>query len=375
MPIPEKPTLFIVDGSVAVTGALVSAARQARLLAGQVETVLVLPRGHRVEPQRTAPFARVIALPIVPLRRSLFSVLAYVPALMISAVLLRREMRRLGCDRVQLNDFYLLHGALLRLLGFRGRIVTFVRIDPTRFGIPGRIWLAAARWSSTEMVAVSRFIQSLLGPRSPTRLIYGQSTPFAPRDADPRPAQPLFLFVGNYIEGKGQDLAVQAFHRIAGRFPAASLRFVGGDMGLDKNRLFRQRVERLAADGPGSGRIEFRGAASDLRSDYLEAFAALNFSASESFSNTCLDASAAALPIVATRCGGPEEIIEDGKTGFLVPVGDVAAMVERMAWLLDHPAEAASMGAAGQALVGERFSDGKALAGFSASLGLAPPAA
>ena len=372
---PELPTLVIVDGSVAVTGALVSAARQAHLLAGEVDTILVLPRGHRIEPQRTAEFARVITVPIVPLRKTLRSVLTYLPALVIGSVLLRREMRRLGCERLQLNDFYLLHGAMLRLLGFRGRIVTFVRIDPTRFGLAGRIWLAAARWASTEMVAVSRFIQSILGPRCPTRLIYGQSSHFAPRNSASCSATRMFLFVGNTIEGKGQDLAVDAFHRIAGNYPAARLRFIGGDMGLEKNRLFRQRIERAAAEGPVAERIEFADASDDLRPDYREAFAALNFSASESFSNTCLDASAAALPLIATRCGGPEEIVEDGETGFLVPVGDVGAMAERMAWLLDHPEQAAAMGAAGQALVAERFSEEKALAGFRASLDLPSRAA
>jgi glycosyltransferase involved in cell wall biosynthesis len=367
-----KPTLLIVDGSVAITGALVAAARQAQLLADDVDTVLVLPRNHQVEQQSVQDFAKVITLPIVPLRRSVRSVLAYFPALLVGGLMLRREMRRLGCERLQLNDFYLLHGAMLRLLGFRGRIVTFVRIDPTRFGLAGRFWLAAARWSSTELVAVSRFIQSLLGPNFPTRLIYGQGSHFAPRDATATSAEPMFLFVGNIIEGKGQDLAVQAFHRVAGQYPAARLRFVGGDMGLEKNRLFRRRLEALAANGPAAGRIEFRGATTNLSPDYAEAYAALNFSASESFSITCLDASAAGLPLVATRCGGPEEIVDDGKTGFLVPVGDVAAMAERMAWLLDHPDRAAAMGAAGRALVAERFSADEARAGFRSSLGLGP---
>jgi glycosyltransferase involved in cell wall biosynthesis len=366
------PILVIVDGSVAVTGALVAAARQAELLAGEVDTVLVLPRGHRIDPRRTAAFARVIAMPIVPLRRTLISLVTYLPALVASSILLRREMRRLGCDRLQLNDFYLLHGAMLRLLGFRGRIVTFVRIDPRRFGLVGRLWLAAAHWSSTELVAVSRFIQSLLGPRFPSRLIYGQGSLFTQRDASPPPAAPLFLFVGNTIEGKGQDQALRAFQQIAALYPAARLRFVGGDMGLDKNRRFREQLERDAAEGAAADRIEFRGETMDLEGNYRDAFAALNFSASESFSFTCLDASAAGLPLVATRCGGPEEIVEDGKTGFLLPVGDIAAMAERMAWLLDHPEEAASMGAAGQALVAERFSDAQALAGLRAALGLQP---
>lgn len=360
----RRPMLFIVDGSIAVTGALVAAERQAELLADEIETILILPRGHQVPPDRTRAFAEVIDLPIVNLRMSLAGVLLYAPALIVASFQLRRAMRRHGCERLQLNDFYLLHGAILRALGFGGRIVTYVRIDPTRFGVMGRIWLAAARWCSTEIVAVSRFIQRLLGQDTPTRLNYGQ-TSTKPRAVQLQPlASPLLLYVGNYISGKGQDDAVAAFHLVVKRFPAARLRFVGGDMGLDKNRLFREELERAAANGPAPDQIEFLGHSDNVAADYAEAFAALNFSNSESFSNTCLDASAASLAVIATRCGGPEEIIDDGVSGFLVPVGDVAAMAERMSWLLNHPKEADEMGAAGRRLVTDRFSPERAKANF-----------
>lgn len=360
-----KLSLFIVDGSVDVTGALVSAARQAALLKDIVDTILVLPRGHQVPSAPIAAFAEVIHLPIVNLRRSAASVILYLPALIVSSVMLRQRMRRRGCERLQLNDFYLAHGAVLRLLGFGGRIVTFVRIDPTRFGIAGRLWLAAARWSSTELVAVSRFIRRLLSPAFPSRLIYEQVSPGSAADRRPASRPPILLFVGNLIEGKGQEHAVAAFNRIAPRYPDARLRFVGGDMGLDKNRVFRARLEQLANDGPAGDRTEFHGASNDLAEHYAAAFAAINFSESESFSITCLDGSAAGLPVIATRCGGPEEIIEDGRTGFLVPVGDVTAMAERMAWLLDHPDETAAMGEAGRELVAERFSPRLSRTAFS----------
>ena len=367
----RKPTLFIVDGSIDVTGALVSASRQAMLLKDRVDTILVLSSFHRVPVERSSAFAEVITLPFVLPRKQIINLLFYFPALLLSSIQLRLAMHRRGCERLQLNDFYLLHGAVLRLLGFRGRIATFVRIDPTRYGVAGKIWLAAARWCSTEVVAVSLFIQSLLGENYPTRLIYGQVSLAKLVVAEPDAGQPLFLFVGNTIEGKGQEHAVEAFNRIATRYPAARLRFVGGDMGLEKNKLFRARLEQLAEDGPARDRIEFHPASNDVGSHYATAFAAINFSESESFSITCLDGSAVGLPVIATRCGGPEEIIEDGRTGLLVPVGDVAAMAVRMTWLLDHPADAAAMGAAGRARVAERFAPEQAKAALSEMLALA----
>lgn len=365
-----KPSLFIVDGSVDVTGAVVSAARQAKLMRDELDTILVLSSFHRVPPERLTAFAAVITLPFVSPRKKILNVMGYFPALLLSAIQLRRAMRRWHCDRLQLNDFYLLHGEVLRRLGWRGRIVTFVRIDPTRYGRLGKVWLTAARRCSTEIVAVSRFIQALAGPQTRTRLVYDQVDLAEVEIAKPNLARPLILFVGNLIEGKGQEVAIAAVHRIAERFPTARLRLVGGDMGLEKNRQFAARLKRLAADGPAAERIEFAGPSNDLAPHYAGAFAALNCSESESFSITCLDGSAAGLPVVATKCGGPEEIIKDGETGFLVPVGDTKAIAERLDWLLDNPAEAAAMGRVGRALVSERFSPERARAAFGELMAL-----
>jgi glycosyltransferase involved in cell wall biosynthesis len=352
----SRPVLFIVEGATHVTGALVSASQQALLMADEVDTVLVLPDRHRIPADRTQAFSEVIRLPIVAPRKNIGALVTYFPALLTCCLQISREMRRRGCNRLQLNDFYLLHGAVLRLLGFRGVIATFVRIDPARYGLIGKGWLLAARWSSTELVAVSRFIQCALGPRFPTRLIYSPASidPVPLPQADPD--KPMILFVGNYIEGKGQEHAVNAFNSIAPRYPHSRLRFVGGDMGLDKNRAFRARIERMAASGPAPDRIEFVDFSNDLTTHYAAASVAINFSESESFSITCIDASASGLPVVATRCGGPEEIIMDGETGFLVPRGDVDVMAARLAWLLDHPAEAKRMGVAGRSRVGSIFS-------------------
>lgn len=360
---PPAP-LIIVDGSVDVTGAFISAAAQARMLSGRVPTILVLPKGHRVPATRTTDFKQVCPIPMVALRKTLISLCLYLPALLLSSIHLRLLISRTRCQRVQFNDFYLPQGALLRLMGYRGLIVTFVRIDTRRFGLAGRIWLAAARWSSDDIVSVSRFIQATLLPTTPSRLIYGETNvdPF-PRSR-PDLSRPTFLYVGNYIRGKGQEHAIAAFNRIAKLHPASRLRFVGGDMGLDKNIQFRAELVQLAKAGPAADRIEFFGQANDLSHYFSDAYAALNFSESESFSRTCLEASAAGLAVIATRCGGPEEIIDHQQTGFLVECGDVESMAERMDWLLNHPEETKTMGDAGRSLIQRRFSRRKATKAF-----------
>ncbi len=69
-----------------------------------------------------------------------------------------------------------------------------------------------------------------------------------------------------------------------------------------------------------------------------------------------LEAMASGLPVVSTRCGGPETVVTEGQTGFLVPVGDAPALVARIGTLLDSDAMRRAMGAAGRRVVVERFS-------------------
>jgi glycosyltransferase involved in cell wall biosynthesis len=61
-------------------------------------------------------------------------------------------------------------------------------------------------------------------------------------------------------------------------------------------------------------------------------------SRSEGFSIPVLEAMACGCVVVATDCGGPKDVIEDGVNGFLVPVGDVKAIVSRVHLLLDDAA-------------------------------------
>jgi glycosyltransferase involved in cell wall biosynthesis len=69
----------------------------------------------------------------------------------------------------------------------------------------------------------------------------------------------------------------------------------------------------------------------------------------ETFGRTLIEAMAQGVPVVATKSGGPEEIVEDGTSGYLVEVGDSEAIAEKMALLLSDPLLAQTMGAAGRA--------------------------
>lgn len=79
-------------------------------------------------------------------------------------------------------------------------------------------------------------------------------------------------------------------------------------------------------------------------------------SSSEGFSIATIEAMATGLPVVATRCGGPEEIIEHQKTGLLVATGDSNALAASLKSLIANPKLAAELAGAGRKHVESVFS-------------------
>lgn len=348
-----KPLICILDASIGVTGALVAARREAELLADRARFILAVPDTFEADPSETAAFESVVRLPIRPLRRSLASAMGYLPGLLQSGRALKLLLEEKGCSRLQVNDFYLAEAWIARRLGYRGRIATWVRIDPRRFGQAGKWWMARARAASDEMVTVSQFIQDRIPRDLRAELVYDP----APRAQTASPKGERFLFLGNYTRGKGQDVAIRAFHRLAPDFPDATLVMHGGTFGLAKNEEFRRELEALASNGPGAKRIMVGGYASDPQAMFANALATVNCSESESFSLTCQEAAAHGLPVIATRCGGPEEIIDDGVTGFLVSVGNEAEVEVCMRRLLQEPGLARSMGHRAHSCMQEKFGE------------------
>jgi glycosyltransferase involved in cell wall biosynthesis len=75
----------------------------------------------------------------------------------------------------------------------------------------------------------------------------------------------------------------------------------------------------------------------------------------ESFGLTAIEALAVETPVVATRCGGPEEIVVDGVSGLLIPVKDSRALADAIVRLLLDPKLARRLGVSGRDHVGEHF--------------------
>jgi len=118
----------------------------------------------------------------------------------------------------------------------------------------------------------------------------------------------------------------------------------------------RAEVERLARELGIADRVTLLGYVPDVGDWYAAFDAFLLTSANEGAPVVAIEAQAAGVPVVATDAGGTRTVVDDGETGFVVPVGDVDALVARLHELQDDPGLRARLGAAGAERMRSRFS-------------------
>lgn len=103
--------------------------------------------------------------------------------------------------------------------------------------------------------------------------------------------------------------------------------------------------------------VSFLGRWDGSIADFLSAIDVLAISSEqESFGLSGIEALSVQTPVVSTRCGGPEEIIRDGETGYLVGIRDYKTMADRIIRLLEDGTFAFQIGEKGRGDVTQRFS-------------------
>jgi glycosyltransferase involved in cell wall biosynthesis len=179
--------------------------------------------------------------------------------------------------------------------------------------------------------------------------------PFAPRT--PRTSLRKVTVVANLRPLKGHDVLIDAAVEILERFPDARFELIGE--GSEREAL----LGRATAHGVAHA-FTFAGHCGDVPARLADTDIFVLPSRSESFPNAILEAMAAGLPIVASGVGGILELIDDGRTGWLVPPGEDEALASRVMHLMADPADAARIGAAARADALARFSFDRMVAGF-----------
>jgi glycosyltransferase involved in cell wall biosynthesis len=164
-----------------------------------------------------------------------------------------------------------------------------------------------------------------------------------------RPAAPIVGCLGSLTPHKGQGVLLRAIEHLPPDRPLPTIVFIGD--GPERSTL-----ETLVATLGRRPRVLFLGERHDARS-LLPAFdlVVVPSLAREGFGLAAIEAMDAGIPVIASRVGGLPEVVEDGRTGLLVPPGDSAALAEAMTRLLERPETRRSFGAEGHRRVEQHF--------------------
>ncbi len=286
---------------------------------------------------------------------------------------LPREMRRLiGSERVDLihsqlpgQNFY---SSVVGSLSARKTVATYqgaFELKPSK-GWKEKVRQAAVRRLADAVVGVSEDVSTLLRqahfpPEKVVRIYNAIDVERCRAVGNGHLRHSLSLPEGSRVVGtvanirapKGYAFLIPAARMVIDRIPQAHFVAVG-DIDPVLSRPLLEQVKTLGLEK----QFHFLGFRSDVPQILSELDVFVLASTSEGLPLALLEAMAAGRPAVATRCGGPEEVIQDGATGLLVPPGNPAAIASAVTELLGNPELAARLARAGRAKVESEFTIG-----------------
>ncbi|GAB4255992.1 MAG: N-acetyl-alpha-D-glucosaminyl L-malate synthase BshA [Acidobacteriota bacterium] len=214
-----------------------------------------------------------------------------------------------------------------------GTDITLVGLDSSFYEV-----VRFAIEQSDAVTAVSRYLKertiSEFAVRRPIHVVYNfvDTERYLPqsdhcvREYFAPQGEKLLIHASNFRPVKRVGDAVRVLARIREEIPARLLL-----VGDGPERLF---VQQLVKELKLTDHVVFLG-----QQDYLERILPCTDvlilpSEQESFGLVALEAHACGVPVVAARVGGVPEVVEDGMTGFLVPVGEIGEMAAQVLRLL-----------------------------------------
>ena len=157
--------------------------------------------------------------------------------------------------------------------------------------------------------------------------------------------------VANVQHPKGYDFFIRAARRVIQAMP--DVRFIAvGEFDPGMPEITTKLIQELNLEN----HFFFLGFREDVPEILSELDVFVLSSVSEGLPLAMLEAMAAGKAVVATRSGGVQEVIEDGRTGLLVPPGDADALAATILEVLRDPQRAAALGGSACAAVTGKFS-------------------
>lgn len=216
--------------------------------------------------------------------------------------------------------------------------------------IRGVVARRASMITATSEYLARRTVEIVGLTTRPTVVPFGIDTDlFSPGAPRAKRGEVVIGYLKHYLSRYGAETAVRAMVRVRAACPAARLEMHGtGD---------RSSIEKLVGELGLRDAVRVCGplAHGAVPAAMREFDVYCMPSLSESFGVSALEASSCGVPVVASDVGGVPEVVEHGRTGLLVKVGDVDALAEALIQLAWDASLRSRLGAAGRELVVKRY--------------------
>lgn len=169
-----------------------------------------------------------------------------------------------------------------------------------------------------------------------------------------------FICLNSFEENKGVYTAIEAARILKERRKIFALHFYGD--GLPE---VKQKMLDMITEYGLENHVAVKNRISDTHKAYNSCLCLIQPSYIESFSLTLVEAMAHKRPVIASKSGGPQEIVIDAENGFLFERKNAEQLAEKMESILEHKAQAIQMGARGHEIYLAKFSADCARKSFS----------
>ena len=226
------------------------------------------------------------------------------------------------------------------------------------------LFRAPVEWALGEKISRSRFTTCITEFTRSQCMIYapvaawpklvivrcGPDRSFLDAAPEPLPEEPRLVWVGRICEEKGVPVLIEAASRLMIENVSFQLHLLG-------DGPLRAEMEEEVRSAGLADRVHFHGWASseEVREALVSSRALCLPSFAEGLPVVLMEALALGRPVISTWIAGIPELVENGRTGWLVPAGSVSALTRALREALGSPtAELAALGREGRARVMER---------------------
>jgi glycosyltransferase involved in cell wall biosynthesis len=355
-----------------------------RRAAGQMRFTLLLPEAgelaHDAEQagagSSLTPWpARLLALGERSGRPSVATLASAVPAVRQAARAVRERVDAIGADVLVTNGIKPhVIGALALARRPNLPLVWYLRESTEGRGLSRRLLTVAARRCDAA-AAISKYVAGDAGhylpPKVPVEVAYNIiDVSFAPGDEAVLPkadGECWFATIGGLTALKGHDVFLRAAAIVSCELPDARFLIVGANRyATEQHTGYEDRLRRLTTELGLAGRVIFTGHRRDVPALLRQIDVLIQSNtAPEGFGRAVAEAMSAGVPVIASRAWSFLELIEDGRTGWLAPVGDAGALAQRMIAAGRDPGQRRAVAERARTAIGETTNAERGVAAFA----------